>query len=404
MPRSPSPSASRALAALAAALVLGACAADARVRRAPTGVVPPTPRDAVAEGDLARGDGRLDDAIATYERAVAADRASVPAHLRLVAALQAAGRRSEAQARYAAAARAPGATEPERVLAARLATDGSSAELRRVYGDAARAAQGHAWWHLALAEVELADAEASLAEQARARASGDRPAAARALEGGREALARAQAAVDEAARRAPDLAEVHLYRGLLRSVEADALPTVSAKTAAYRAAAEAFERAVAADAALVDAWANLADARRRTREPDRALVAALAAARLAPSDPALRVAAGVALHDLGRHREAAEQLLEAARLDPTDAAPWIAAGDELASDGRLEEALDAYGRALALAPRRVEALARRGAVLERMGRPAQAREDYTAYLERGGPDEGAVRRRMERLSSVEAAR
>ena len=77
-------------------------------------------------------------------------------------------------------------------------------------------------------------------------------------------------------------------------------------------------------------------------------------------------------------------------------------GDWLVAQGKLDEALGAWDRALDRDPTAVAVYARRGAVLETMGRPAEAREAYAAYLERGGPDAALVRRRIEHLMSPEA--
>jgi|GEM_PF-2241342 len=358
--------------------------------------------DPVARGDVAVREARLDDAVAAYEAAIAADREAVRPHLRLVAALSGAGRRSVARDRYVRVAAAPGATAAERVMAARLATDGSAPAVRAVYVEAAKAAPDNPWWRLALAEIDLASADGWIRKHEAARAAGDRPGATEAAATVQRALARAQSAVENAAARAPDLPEVALYRGLLRSLESELLTTASARAAAQRAAADAFAQAVTLDPGSVDAWANLADARRRVGEPAEALAAYLAALRLAPSDPELRTGAGAVLHELDRDGDAAAQLLEAARLAPRDAAPLVAAGDALAGDEQHAAALEVWGRALDRDPAAIEVYVRRGAVLETMGRTAEAREEYAAYLERGGPESARVRRRIERLMSPEA--
>lgn len=355
-------------------------------------------------GDWAAREGRIDEAVAAYEEAIARDRAAVRPHLRLVAALSEAGARSVARERYRAAAARPDATEAERVMAARLATDGSPPAVRAVYVAAAKASPETPWWRLALAEVDLASAEAWIGAHERARADGDRPGAARALATATRALARAQSAVENAAARAPDLPEVALYRGLLRTLEAELLPTASARAAAERAAADAFTLAVTADPLCVEAWACLGDARRRLGDPAAALAAYRAALRLAPGDAALRMGAGAVLHDLGRHDDAVEQLQAAARLSPGDAAPLVAAGDALAAARKHEAALDAWGRALERDASAVEAYERRGVVLESLGRDGEARAEYAAYLARGGPDDARVRRRVDRLTAPEHAR
>lgn len=390
-------------AVVAAGLVVaGGCSARPTERTRRPVEAPVDLADPVARGDVALREGRTDDAVAAYEQAIARDRSAVRPHLRLVAALSAAGRRSVARDRYARVVASPGATEAERVMAARLATDGSPPAVRAVYVEAAKAAPDNAWWRLALAEIDLASADGWIRKQAKARSDGDRPGATEAEATARRALERAQSAVENAAARAPDLPEVALYRGLVRSLESELLTTASARAAAQRAAADAFARAVTLDPSSVDGWANLADARRRVGEPAEALAAYLAALRLAPSDAELRSGAGAVLHELERDGDAAAQFLEAARLAPRDAAPLIAAGDAFAADGKPNEALEAWGRALDRDPKALEVYPRRGAVLETLGRTAEAREEYAAYLERGGPDAALVRRRIERLTSPEA--
>jgi tetratricopeptide (TPR) repeat protein len=384
--------------------VLAACSAATGERARPPAEAPLDLADPVARGDVAAREGRTDDAVAAYEEAVARDRSAVRPHLRLVAAWSAAGRRSLARDRYARVVASPGATEAERVMAARLATDGSPPAVRAVYVAAAKAAPDNPWWRLALAEIDLASADGWIRKQARARSDGDRPGATEAEATAVRALARAQSAVENAAARAPDLPEVALYRGLLRSLESEMLTTASARAAAQRAAADAFARAVTIDPWSVDGWANLADARRRVGEPAEALAAYLAALRLAPSDPELRLGAGAVLHELERDGDAAAQFLEAARLAPTEAAPLVAAGDAFAAAGEHEDALAAWGRALDRDAKVLEVHVRRGTVLETLGRTAEAREEYATYLERGGPDAALVRRRIERLTSPEAAK
>jgi tetratricopeptide (TPR) repeat protein len=289
-------------------------------------------------------------------------------------------------------------------MAARLATDGSADALRSVYADAVRASPHEAWWRLALAEVDLGTADRSIRRLGAAREAGDRPAAAEALEEAEQALARARVAVADAAQRAPLLPDVHLYRGLLLSLEGDLRPTPAERTAAWTDAASAFEAAVAADPGLVDAWVGLADVRQRAGRPDEALAAWLEALRLAPDDADLRRGAGLTLHALERWEDAARMYLDAARLDPRDATAFLNVGDCLAAAGDFAGALDAYGHALARDAGAVEAHVKRGAALERMGRAAEARTEYATYLERGGAHPAEARRRIERIVAAEGRR
>jgi Tfp pilus assembly protein PilF len=412
--RTLAPGLRRVSAALLLGLAIGPTGACA-VRPRGTGPVAPAAADGAGqvagfaevllrEGDVARREGRTDDAIARYEQSIDVAPGSIPAHLRLVATLLESGRRSQARDRYEARARSPHATHADRVMAARLATDGSADALRAVYLDAVRAQPAEAWWRLALAELDLAAAESELDRLRAARGAGDRPAAADARARAADRIAAATRAVGEAAARAPSLAEVPLYRGLATSLEGDMRATAAERAEAWKGAAADFEAALAADPSLVDAWAALADARQRAGQPDEALAAWLGGLRLAPGDADLRRGAGLTLHDLERFDDAARMYLDAARLDPLDASSLLNAGDAQAAAGRFEAALETYDQALARDPDAVEALVKRGAVLERMGRPAEARAAYVTYLERGGAHAADARRRIERIVGAEDGR
>ena len=218
------------IAGLALACAMASCRASARPLNAPSAVPTDPARALRAEGDAARRDGRTDEAVELFERAIAADPSALTSHVRLVETLVSAGRRSVALDRYARRAAAADATQIERVMAARLATDGSLAAVRRVYVAAAKRAPGDPWWRLALAEVDLAAAERALVARAEARAAGDRPRVAAFDDRVRRALVRAQSAVEHAAERDSSIPEISLYRGLVRSLEGDLLPgTVGAR-------------------------------------------------------------------------------------------------------------------------------------------------------------------------------
>lgn len=391
------------LAALLAAC--GALAGCARAPRKPAFTAPVEPVfPPLEEGDRARREGRIDDALAAYERALTLRPASIPAHLRLVSTYVATGRRSVARERYAARVRSGAANDVDRVMAARLATDGSADALRSVYADAVRAAPQEAWWRLALAEVDLDTADRSIVDLRAAREAGDRPGAAEALEEAQQALARARVAVAEAAERGPLLADVHLYRGLLQSLEGDMRSTPAEQSAAWADAAASYEAAVAASPGLVDAWAGLADSRQRAGLSDEALAAWLEALRLAPNDADLRRGAGLTLHALDRWVDAARMYRDAALLDPRDATSFLNVGDCLAAAGDFAGAIEAYGLALARDPDAVEAHVKRGAALERLGRAAEARTEYATYLDRGGAHAAEARRRIERIVAAEGRR
>lgn len=389
---------------IAALLCCAGCQSTPRRVPAARRAAPADPaRALVAEGDTARRDGRLDEAAEIYRRAIDADATLVPAHLRYAEALVAAGRRRNALDFYAGRAAAPGAATVDRVMAARLATDGSAAAVRAVYVQAAKAEPGSPWWRLALAEVDLAAAERALSARETARAAGDRPRAEAYDLRVRSALSRAESAVEHASERDASLAEVSLYRGLVRSFEADLLGSGSARAAAYKAAAEAFRRATTDDPDLVEAWANLGDVSTRAGDLPGAIVAYQAAVRLAPQDADLREGLGLALHEAERHADAAAQYAEAARLRPRDGRPLLSVGDSWAATGDLQRALAAYDQALVRDPATVEAYAKRGAALERLGRLAEAREAYAIYVEKNGKESAEVKRRIERILAPTAS-
>ena len=119
--------------------------------------------------------------------------------------------------------------------------------------------------------------------------------------------------------------------------------------------------------------------------------------RLAPRDADLREGLGLALHDAERHADAAAQYAEAARLRPRDARPLLSVGDSWAQADDFQRALAAYDEAMARDPSVVEAFAKRGAALEHLGRLAEARDAYAAYVERDGKNAADIRRRIERI-------
>ncbi|MGW6445828.1 BTAD domain-containing putative transcriptional regulator [Lentzea sp. NPDC055074] len=80
---------------------------------------------------------------------------------------------------------------------------------------------------------------------------------------------------------------------------------------------------------------------------------------------------------VGLGQRAAGYAAELVELSPGDDRTWALQGDALAASGRLEEALDAYGRGIALGGwGAARAAYLRGFVLERLGRVAEAAEDY----------------------------
>jgi tetratricopeptide (TPR) repeat protein len=393
---------SRASLVLLAASLAG-CAGNRTPAPGPASAAPAV-RPLLAQGDRLRREGDPEAGVKAYERAVRADPSSVPAHLRYVQALSALGRRSEARRVYEERSAAPTATEAERVIAMRLRSDGSSSALRRVYGAAAAGSPSNPWWRLALAEVETAEADAWNRRRLEAIDRGDREEEKKAFAQARGAVHRADQALSDAAEAAPTLAEVDLYRGVLRSVEGDLQAGAAGRLAAYRAAVAAFLRAVSRDPDPVEAWVGLADARYRVEDYRGSLEAWLEAARRAPADGNIRMGLALVLHQVERYRESAEQYREAARLLPREPEPLQGLGDALADDERWEPALRAYEESLRRDASAVESHYKRGVVLEHLRRYAEARVAYERYVEQGGERAASVERRIERLLRAECER
>jgi tetratricopeptide (TPR) repeat protein len=358
-------------------------------------------RSVLSEGDVLRRSGREEESLAYYAEAVQQDPAAVPAHLRYVSTLVGLGRRSQAREIYRARAAAPDATDADRTMSQRLETNGASSALRRVYTAAAERSPQTPWWRLALAEVEIAEADAWIRLREEAIEKGDRAAERKAYAQARGALQRGEAALDRATAVAPRLAEVDLYRGVLRAVEGDLHAGAAAQLAAYRSAEAAFARAAATDPDLVEAWAGLGDVRMRTGDLRESLEAYLEAVQRSPADASLREAMGVILQRVERYGEAAEQYRQAAVLAPRNAGPWLRLGDAYAEDERWEQALDAYAEAFRRDGAAVEAHYKAGTVLEYLGRFGEARAAYERYVDQGGKRAGAVERRIERLLRAE---
>lgn len=383
-------------------VVLGLLGCSARPAEIPgPRCAPSVIRPELARADALRRAGREEEAVEVYARVLQEDPASVPAHLRYLGTLLQLGRRSEARRIYRERCARPEATEADLTMSHRLETDGSSSALRRIYTLAAERSSGIAWWRLALAEIEIAEAEAWNRRRLDALGRGDRAEETKAFEQARAALARGADALEDAAAVGPTLAEVDLYRGYLRAVEGDVHLGAVARAASYRAAEAAFARAVARDPDLVEAWEGLGDVRSRTGATTGSLTAYVEAVTRSPADPRLRESLGVVLQTAGRHSEAAEQYREAALLAPRDPSPWLRLGDAYAEDERWEKALQAYAEGLRRDGSVIEAWYKQATVFEHLGRLGEARGAYERYLSQGGERSGTVRRRVERLLRVE---
>lgn len=86
-----------------------------------------------------------------------------------------------------------------------------------------------------------------------------------------------------------------------------------------------------------------------------------------PDNPRARSWLGSALHDLGRDREALEQLTASIRLDPRDATARYNLGVVLASQGRTDEAIASNREAIRLNPEYPQAHSNLASALEKRG-------------------------------------
>ncbi len=379
---------------LLAVLVLSVGCAGSSTGEGGCRVEPPAQNVAVVRGDA-------ESNLGTYRAAVERDRAAIHPHLRYVKAMLRLGRRAEARRYYEERAAQADATDAERTMAERLRTNGASSALRRVYVAAAERNEQSPWWRLAQTEVEIAEADAWNRKRLEAADNGDPAEERRAFAQAVGAVRRAQRALDKAKAIRPYCAEVHLYRGFLRSVEGDLHASAPAQSAAYRAAVASFDQAVRTDPTLVEGWGGLGDARFRTGDAGGSLAAYLQAVRLAPDNAQWRTSLGVTLHELERLDEAAVQYREAARLEPHDADPLIRLGDVRADARNWNLALDAYREALDRDADALEAYVKMGTVLEHRGQRAAARAVFERYVAQGGERSAVVERRIERLLRLE---
>lgn len=217
-------------------------------------------------------------------------------------------------------------------------------------------------------------------------------------------LEEALAALDRAVALAPSLVSAHNDRGLvLRALgrRAEALAAFAAaveQDPAYLPARlnqveqlcreRAFEEAVAVSAEALAAGARSAEllywrgcALRGTRRLEEALVALDEAVALDPEHARAHCERGLVLLELDREAEALAAFDRSARCTTGLAPTELGLAMALARLGRHNEALAAVDRALALDPRYVEALVERGNILRVLGRASEALAAYEAALQ-----------------------
>jgi tetratricopeptide (TPR) repeat protein len=105
------------------------------------------------------------------------------------------------------------------------------------------------------------------------------------------------------------------------------------------AARAAYLRALDRSPYFVPAYVNLADLDRAVGDDPAAILRLREALALAPEDPRVRYALGLALHRVGRTQEALAELEEAARLAPQDPQMVLAWALSLDATGRREDTI-----------------------------------------------------------------
>ncbi|HXO18689.1 MAG TPA: tetratricopeptide repeat protein, partial [Thermoanaerobaculia bacterium] len=323
-------------------------------------------------GALLENDGRLDEAAAAYERALALERGDVAAlvHLGEIRRLQ--GRPEEAESALRRALAADPASPAARSLLGQVALD------RRRYREAAellKAALAQApdatrlHYSLALAYRGLGDRARAAEHFARAGQVGLRP-----VDPLLDALAGLRAGE-----------RVHVARG-----------KTAYQAGRFAEAADEFRRALAARPESLDARIDLAAALVALGDPRTAESELREALRRDPGNPTAHFNLGALLAAAGPSDEAHEHLAAAAQALPEDAGAHRALAHELRESGRLEAAAAEYARAVELAPADDAARLEEAETLVRLARYGRARERLEDGV-RSLPESGLLAHALARL-------
>lgn len=289
-------------------------------------------------GEAYRALGRLDDAIACYERAVTLDPGIYQAWCNLALARRAQGD-----------------------LAATVALCRQAIAIKPDYADALRLLAGTLW------------------------AGGDLPGARRAYEQLLEhdpqnmsvlvnlgvllrdlgEFAEARQTFHQALAIAPGSAELHVHLGDVAAAGKD-----------WSAATAAYETALSLDPRSAVAHLHLGSACQAQGLLDEAIGHYQSALAIQPDLVSAHYNLGTALEKLGRGREAAECFRAAWTLDPQFADAGLNLGGCYQELGELDQALECYERALAIKPDAAKAHFNRGLILLTKGRLAEGWPEY----------------------------
>ncbi len=148
----------------------------------------------------------------------------------------------------------------------------------------------------------------------------------------------------------------------------------------YEEALACYDRALAVNPQLAEAWSNKGGALHRLGRYEEALACCDRALALNPQYASAWSNKGGALHGLGRYEEALACYDRALAVNPQDAKAWSNKGGALRDLGRSEEALACFDRALAVNPQFAEAWDNKGVALKGLGRSEEALACYDRAL------------------------
>jgi tetratricopeptide (TPR) repeat protein len=170
----------------------------------------------------------------------------------------------------------------------------------------------------------------------------------------------------------PDVFESNLNLGVLLTRQGD-----NAEAEKYLKAATQLKPTANSDQGLARAWLSLGLVQEKN-DPEQALAAYAAAAKLTPSDPEPHLSAGHLLETQGKLAEAAREYQAAARLDPKSVEPITGLVNVYSRQKNLPEAEAELRKLLAIEPGNNTAQLQLGRVLAAEGKSAEAASFLTS--------------------------